>query len=246
MPSGRRDEDDERVSNGLGRLLAFSDGVFAIAITLLAFNLTTRAGSPLPDFSTRLRDLSSEFQAAAISFIVIGLLWLGHHRLFCHIRRLDSVLLQLNLLSLAPVVFMPFAAQILSDYGNQAQGAIFYGSTAAIASLLYLLMWWYAVSNRRLTSRTLARSAITRLAVRPFATFVVFGLSIPLALVSAVSDHFIWFGLLILLLVVRDSPHSSKQRRLAQEKAIAAANQRGVSLPDHGDQMFSPEGRRAR
>ena len=224
VAGGRRGEDDERAeSNGLGRVLALSDGIFAIALTLLVFNLTTRRGSSLPGFSKTLHELASEFQAAAISFVVIGLLWLGHHRLFSHIERVDRVLLQLNLLSLAPVVFMPFAAQLLSEYGSEGQGSIFYATTAAIASLLYLVMWWYAVSNRRLTSRTLGRSAIRRLAVRPLITFMVFGLSIPIALVSASSAHCIWFGLLILLLVVHDRPRSSGSRRPISARHQSAA-----------------------
>jgi uncharacterized membrane protein len=209
-----RGEDDEggTDSRGLGRVLALSDGVFAIAITLLVFNLTSRPSLYSAGFSKTMRELGPQFQGAAISFVVIGMLWLGHHRTFSYIRRVDRCLLQLNLLSLAPIVFMPFAAQLLAEYGNQAaEGTMLYAATVAAASLCYLAVWGYAVRNRHLTAKTLSDSAIQRCVLRPFVTFVVFGLSIPISIISPTSAHVVWLAVLIFLLFVGDPNRSSSK-----------------------------------
>jgi len=208
-----REEDDEGTDSiGLGRVLALSDGVFAIAITLLVFNLTNRPSLYAAGFSKTMRELGPEFQGAAISFVVIGMLWLGHHRMFSYIRRADRSLLQLNLLSLAPIVFMPFAAQLLAEYGNQAaEGTVVYAGTVAAASLFYLAVWAYAVRDRRLTAKTLSNSAIQRCALRPFVTFVVFGLSIPISFLSPTSAHVLWLVVLDFLLFVGDRNRSSSK-----------------------------------
>jgi uncharacterized membrane protein len=217
-------EDDElSQSNGLGRVLALSDGVFAIAITLLVFNLTIRPGLSSSGISKTLRHLAPQFQSAAISFIVIGLLWIGHHRMFSYIKRVDRVLLQLNLLSLAPVIFMPFAAQLLSEYGDHSEGSVVYASTITIASLLFLLLWWYAVRIGRLTTQTLDRRTVVRCAFRQFVTFIVFGLSIPIALVSPTGAHLVWLALLIVVLLAPDSLLSGSQRMWIRQRGQRVA-----------------------
>jgi uncharacterized membrane protein len=98
-----------------GRVEAFSDGVFAVAITLLVLNLhvpTPRGGSIVHQLLAQW----PEFAAYLISFMVIGIIWVNHHTLLNKLRSVDRVLLFLNLLLLLFVVFIPYPTAIVADY----------------------------------------------------------------------------------------------------------------------------------
>src|ERR1700737_4036147 len=99
------------------RLEAFSDGVFAVAITLLILNIKVPGidSSPLNDQALwpKLRDALPSLVAFVTSFATIGIMWLNHHRLFQHIKRTDTGLLLLNLLLLLIIVFIPVPTALL-------------------------------------------------------------------------------------------------------------------------------------
>jgi len=113
-----------------GRLEAFSDGVFAVAITLLALNLTV--AGPGHGHGSLLRQLAGQwpaFAAYGVSFFTIGIIWVNHHALFALMTRVDRTLLFLNLVLLSFVVAIPFATATLADY-LRVQGAS--GTTAGV------------------------------------------------------------------------------------------------------------------
>ena len=91
-----------------GRVLAFSDAIFAIAITLLTINLEVRPGLHGAAFVTALHQLLPALGAYALSFLILGQLWLAHHRIFGVIARVDYVVLRSNLLFLGLIALMPF------------------------------------------------------------------------------------------------------------------------------------------
>ena len=98
-----------------GRLEAFSDGVFAVAITLLALNLAV-AGPGHGSLAHQLADRWPSFVAYAVSFTTIGIIWVNHHGVFKTFAAIDRVLVFLNLLLLFFVVVIPFATTTLADY----------------------------------------------------------------------------------------------------------------------------------
>src|SRR5215468_9072485 len=98
-----------------GRLEAFSDGVFAVAITLLALNLAV----PGPGHGPLGEQLTSHwpaFAAYAVSFFTLGIIWVNHHAMFRNFSEIDRGLLFLNLLLLFFLVAIPFATATLADY----------------------------------------------------------------------------------------------------------------------------------
>jgi uncharacterized membrane protein len=144
-------------SMGLERLIFFSDAVFAIAITLLALDIRLPTGAATLGNSELLQsllDLGPEYRSYAISFLVIGSSWLGHHSKFRFITRYDGRLLFLNLLLLMVIAFIPFPTAVLSENGNRT-ATIFYAATMVVAGLLSTLMWWYAVRGNRLVAADL-------------------------------------------------------------------------------------------
>jgi hypothetical protein len=112
LPRQRREpriqEDDEAAGEGIGRILALSDGVFAIAITLLVIQIALPATAGAADLPSALLRLWPRYLAYALSFLVIARFWVSHHLAFRLITRYDSTLVWLNLVLLMFVAFLPF------------------------------------------------------------------------------------------------------------------------------------------
>jgi uncharacterized membrane protein len=134
-----------------GRLEAFSDGVFAVAITLLIFNVQVPrvadaavAGALLGQWPV--------YASYAVSFLTIGIIWVNHHGLFHRVRRIDRNLLFLNLMLLMVVAFLPFPTSLLAEYvlGHEAASiaAAVYGITMLLLSLAFIATWGYVSFNR--------------------------------------------------------------------------------------------------
>jgi uncharacterized membrane protein len=94
------------------RLEAFSDGVFAIAITLLVLEI--KVPPPGTALGAELLHLWPSYLAYVVSFLVIGAIWLNHHAMFQHIVRVDGMLLLFNILHLMPIAFLPFPTAVLA------------------------------------------------------------------------------------------------------------------------------------
>ncbi len=153
-PADRDAEAEAAVSSGLSldRLLLFTDGVFAIAITILVLDLTVPDDLSVTQLHEQLDELVPALLAAALSFAVIGRFWMSHHTMFGWIRRVD-MLMWLNLLVLAPVVFLPFSTRLLAEYSNVPFVVIAYSATVATVALAHLAIWLYATHDQRLTDR---------------------------------------------------------------------------------------------
>jgi uncharacterized membrane protein len=137
-----------------GRLEAFSDGVFAVAITLLALNLAV----PGPGHGPLARQLAGHwpsFAAYAVSFLTIGIIWVNHHTLFKNFAKIDRILLFVNLLLLFFVVAIPFATATFAAYltaggTDAALAAVVYQGVFEGMSLAFGLLFWWSVRHEHL------------------------------------------------------------------------------------------------
>jgi len=149
-----------------GRIEAFSDGVFAIAITLLILEIKI-PGINDGNLSTQLAKQWPSYLSFTISFAFIGILWINHHRLFTHIRRSDHPLLILNLLLLFGVCVVPFPTAVLAAHlgrSDQRAAAVLYNATYVFVALCFNLLWRYAESQkRRLLGPEATESAVERI-----------------------------------------------------------------------------------
>ena len=158
------------------RVETISDGVMAVAITLLVIDLDIDAKSPTP-LATQLREQWPSFAAYVLSFFVIGALWLNHHNLFRLATRIDRRLMVYNLLMLLLVAAVPFATKTYADYvlgggANARMAVLLYGGILEATSLLFTLMVVHLV-RARLTDTPLSSSDARRLVLRNTAgTFV--------------------------------------------------------------------------
>jgi uncharacterized membrane protein len=180
--AGVLEEDEpEAQQRDVDRLTAFSDGVFAIAITLLVLSIEVPNVSD-DHLGEALRDLTPQLLTYALSFVVIGRYWIAHHKTFRSLRRADGTLLWINLALLGFIALLPFPTEILSQYGDTALGTIVYAATLVAVGLLASLLQWY-VDHAGLATPLGAQQLRDRL----FGGLVVagvFAVSIPIALVS--------------------------------------------------------------
>ncbi len=187
------DESSELQQLGLERLVFFSDAVYAIAITLLVIDLRLPAGSGELNSAQLwnvLWSMTPQLFSYILSFLVIGSFWSNHHNKFRFIKSYDRRLIQINILLLMVVAFIPFPTSVLAESGN-ATATIFYAATIVLISLLSALLWWYPVTHN------LVRPSLTprerRLAVlKPLLTAAVFALSIVIAFYNADWAKYSW------------------------------------------------------
>ena len=138
---------------GKTRIEAFSDGVFAVAITLLVLNLQVpqlAATVVSRELVPKLFELWPRLLLYMLSFVIVGIYWVAHHNTFNYIKRSDRILLWLNLLLLLCIVFIPFPTALIGQYPEQRISVVIYGGTLVITGLVLQLLWWYATSNHRL------------------------------------------------------------------------------------------------
>jgi uncharacterized membrane protein len=200
LESARRREDNEVE---FSRIVAFSDGVFAIAITLLVLNLNVPAHIKGDDLSTVLWEQRQDLFAYALSFAVIGRFWIVHHRLFGEFTGFDSRLLSFNLFYLAWIVLIPFSSQVLGDHGGDAGAIVLYAANLSGVVLVGWLM--YSDARKAGLSETNDEEA-AEVRRRSLTVAGVFLASIPIALIDGHAAQFFWLVLFLwpLLSRVRD------------------------------------------
>jgi uncharacterized membrane protein len=168
---------------GLERLIFFSDAVFAIAITILVLDIRLPAGGDIADNGQLLRMLTGlwpKYLAYILSFWVIGLYWISHHRKFLLIKRLDNRLLRLNLLLLMVIAFIPFPTAVMSENGNRT-AIIFYSLIMALGGLIVSMLWWHAAHNHNLIDPQLNKQFLWLEVASPLSTVGIFIFSIGIA-----------------------------------------------------------------
>jgi uncharacterized membrane protein len=155
------------------RTETFSDGIFAIAATLLVLDFHAPAlGRPLASY---LVHLWPSFVAYSISFLLIGLIWANHHSMFTHFSRVDRMLLFLNVCLLADVALLPFPtgllAQSLRSGSNLEAAAFFYGLTLTVGGVFFNAIWLYGARYKKLiltrTSKTFIHHTTQRFIIGP-------------------------------------------------------------------------------
>jgi uncharacterized membrane protein len=185
-----------------GRLVAFSDAVFAVAVTLLVLEIR-----PPTDYSKLLHGLAvlwPSYLAYALTFLFIGQVWANHHVMFDHIRAADRVILLLNTLLLMIVAFLPFATSVLAGALRSGHGqrtaVVFYGLAFDAAALTFAAVWRYA-RRHRLLSNTLGPAGATaigrrfQLALAWLTAGVLLGLLIPVLGVAVIVAFNVFYWL---------------------------------------------------
>lgn len=156
------------------RVEAFSDGVFAIAITLLILEI--RVPHETRNLAASLAHLWPSYLAFFASFATIGVMWLNHHRLFSLIHRLDDGLIGLNLLLLLGVTWIPFPTAVLAQHLREAgeyAGGVLYGGSFFFIAIVFNVLWRYAVAKKAVVDHADVAGITRQYAIGPIAYLTV-------------------------------------------------------------------------
>ena len=178
-----------------GRIVAFSDGVFAIALTLLVLNIHVpehlAQGQSVGD---ALSDQGGNFFAYALSFAVIGRLWLVHHRFCGEVTNFDGNLMSLNLVYLGFVALVPFTSSLLGNHGSTTAAVIVDAIDLALINFIGAAMFLYA-ARAGLTLERFQSYVESPLRLRNMVGGVIFTVSIPVAVLSPTAATVMWIAL---------------------------------------------------
>lgn len=176
------------------RIVAFSDGVFAIAITLLVLSLNVPEHLHGESLGEALWEQRQDLFAYAISFAVIGRFWVIHHRLFADVVGFDGRLLALNILYLAWIVLIPFSSEVLGDHGGDTDAVVLYAVNLAVVAVLG---WLMAYDAHRSGLANIDPREEREFRIRAFFVAIVFLVSVPLAYVSPSLAPLAWLILFL-------------------------------------------------
>jgi uncharacterized membrane protein len=185
------------------RVVALSDGVMAIAVTLLVLNIRP------PDDSRNLLHgllaLWPSYASYIITFMLVGNVWANHHVLFDHIRHADRMVLFLNSVLLMDIAILPFVAAVLANAFRAGQGertaVVVHGVVFELAAALFNVIWWYARQDRRLLANTIDDAGVRSIARRFLLALAwigggtVLGAFVPLLGVAVFASFIIYYWL---------------------------------------------------
>jgi uncharacterized membrane protein len=174
------------------RIVAFSDGVFAIAITLLVLNLSVPEHLHGDDLTTVLWEQRQDLLAYAISFAVIGRFWVVHHRFFSSVVGFDGRLLALNLFYLGWIALFPFSAGVFGGHAGDTAAIVLYALNLAGITLVGMLM---ATDAQRAGLAEMSPEEVREGRRRALVVAVVFLASIPVALLNPNVAPLLWLVL---------------------------------------------------
>src|ERR1700730_15748851 len=132
------------------RIEALSDGVFAIAMTLLVLDLRVPVNIPHDELLDAVIGLKPQLLAYFVSFMVLAVYWIGHHNQFHWIRHSDRTLLWINIFFLMSIAFLPFSTSLLASYNQEKTAVIIYGVNVSFSGLALYFHWLYASGKGKL------------------------------------------------------------------------------------------------
>ena len=199
------------------RLEALTDGIYAVAMTLLVIELKLpeHAMASNADVTAALVELSPKVLSWVVSFFVLAFFWVGHHRAFEHVRRVDGPLLALNLLQLAFASLMPFSSALSGEHGGAFASQVVYSLNMIGLSVLALLIAGRIHGHRELTDAATPDSRYESARLR----------IVGLIVISLVAVAIAWFWphagnvAFMLMGAISVASHRLERRRAAEEAA---------------------------
>jgi TMEM175 potassium channel family protein len=177
----------------LGRIGAFSDGVMAVAITLLVLNIQVPRGVHGPDLGDALVDLLPSLGAFVIAFALVGRFWVVHHNLFEKLRGFDQRLMLLNLGFLATIVLIPFSSELYDTYTKEPLAAAVLGGNLCLAGAFNAAMTHHSMRHDLIHEDRRAEAQPTV----GLGIASVFALSVPAAFLSVHLAETLWIATVV-------------------------------------------------
>lgn len=183
------------------RLIALADGVFAIVMTLLVFQLAVPIAADTDRLGSALAEMWPEFLIYVLSFLVLGVFWLVHHLVFNPVERYDTTLIWLNILFLMLSSLVPFSTGLFIEHGAVTVTALVYGINMALVFATAWAIFAYATTGNRLASSDLAPEIARGGTRMGFVYMAVMLVAISVSLISPVAA-FVLYGCFVVTIIV--------------------------------------------
>jgi uncharacterized membrane protein len=195
----------DRGAISLSRLINISDGVFAVAMTFLAF--TVRLPAPAADGSRAplaetLRQMLPQFYTLGIAFVCAARFWVIHSRIFSFLKRTDGVITALNLIGLLTLVFLPITGDLISVYQDQPLAVAMFAGNMALIGLANAAIWFVAARRGLLIDEATRKDIHDGHWFGGLSTGV-FALSLPVCWISIRAAKLMWLGVVLFIFVQR-------------------------------------------
>ncbi len=191
-----------------GRVINFSDAVFAFAATLLVLKIDLPQLSGVDIEAQLIQSLINlwpQYLANVISFLAIGYYWLTHHVIFGLTKRFNRTIVWMNIVFLILLSFLPFPVDLYGDYYNMPIVVVFYAASVAVLGYMLSFIWWYASRGNRLIDAKMSEKRIRFYTYKLLIAPIVFTVSIPLVYVHPLLAQFAWVFVLVGLALVNKS-----------------------------------------
>jgi uncharacterized membrane protein len=186
------------------RLNAMSDGVFSIVITVMAFSIKIPdipADRVAQDLPQALVKLLPDLATLIVSFVILGIYWIGHNNVFTHIIRHDRTLLWLNIFFLMSVAIIPYPTTLIVRYGQAQLSVIAYAINLIIGGILLDVIWRYASKNRHLMCESISPELIQSFHHRILTGPTIYLVAIGISFVSIVAAKLLFVVAVVFYLV---------------------------------------------
>ena len=183
----------------MSRVEAFSDGVFAIAITLLI--LEVRVPSGTADVGSALLHIWPSYLAYVTSFLTIGVIWVNHHSVFTLLSRVDRPLVFINTVMLMVVAFIPFPTRLVAEFlreaHNERDAALAYALTFVVLAIVFEIWWRWITTGRRLVKAEVRQTTIDTITKSYNPATAIYGGAAAVALVAPLASVAICLALAV-------------------------------------------------
>ena len=182
------------------RIEALTDGVFAIVMTLLVLDISIpeiARSSVQAELPGRLLELWPKFYSYALSFVVLGLMWISHRRIFHYIKRSNTGLLWINIIFLMFVALIPFSTSLLGDYRMEQLTFMVYGINLFLIFAMMFILWTYATGKYRLVDSEIDPRLVKKRKLSIITPSLIIVLTIGISFVNVIAA----FAILVLMLV---------------------------------------------
>jgi len=169
------------------RIETLTDNVFAFAMTLLVLTIHVPTLSPTlasTELPYKIFSLWPKVLTYMVSFLILGVGWVGHHNLFHYIKRSDRLFLWINIAFLMGTAFVPFSTSLFGTYPDTQAALLVFGINTIANGALLLLSWMYATHNRRLVEKDLPQSVVRLVTKRILSLMILFAMSMGLSYVN--------------------------------------------------------------
>jgi uncharacterized membrane protein len=194
---------DDEIILSKNRIEALTDSIFAVVMTILVLDITvpqissnSAVGGVVAEneLLKRLFDLWPKTLSFGISFTILAIYWMAHHRRFHSIKHSNRALIWINIMLLMAICLLPFSTSLLGEYREQEISILVYGGNSIIIASLLYIQWWYATSHHRLVDENLDPIIKTTLSRRLLFGIIVYLIAVGISFVYIQLSLFFYYS----------------------------------------------------